>query len=297
MDVSRRRVLSLLGAGFYTLSGCLAVDGSGSDSIPATETTRVTTGPATRTTRESVRLPVGSAYEAGGRSITVGNARVQESIEEFTGAWVQLATVPHSQFVVVDVRTGGAELPRSNEFIVQVDGQPTTADRTYVVSDDRSNESSETYAFPVEIDPAPESVEVVWEPKQVRWEIGSGVVDEIPNAPQFEVRSFSAPAETERGTDVTLSVTVANVGEANGTFRAELGPTSYSHVGIIAVDIPRGETVTYEDSFKGYLEDESAVSYYLDWGEDGLVRTVDVIEPPTETNTAAETRARTRDLK
>lgn len=294
MDANRRRALSLLGSGLVSLSGCLAANGSESSSTPIRKTTKAADESPTRaTSRGPARLPMGSTYEVGDRSVTVENARVQKSVEEFMDAWVQLASFPDSQFVIVDVqienRAGGEELPRANEFAVEVDGEPNTADRTHVVYDSRSSEPSETFAFPVDIDPSPESVGIVWKPERVRWEVGPGVVAEVPNAPRFEIRSFSAPAETERGTDVTLSVTVANVGEADGTFRAEFGPTSYSHVGVISVDVPQGGTTTYEDSFRGYLEGEDDVSYLLDWGENALVRTVDVAEPATETGTPGRT--------
>jgi hypothetical protein len=69
--------------------------------------------------------------------------------------------------------------------------------------------------------------------------------DDEPATAEFEVRSFGAPSTVEVGASVEWSMSVENVGDADGTFETEVTvqePGGSGDVSTVSLDIPAGET-------------------------------------------------------
>jgi hypothetical protein len=69
----------------------------------------------------------------------------------------------------------------------------------------------------------------------------------------FAVREFAAPASVTTGSEVTLTLTVENVGDADGTFVAGLNRTgpeiAYAPVEAVSLDAAAGESTTWTHSY------------------------------------------------
>lgn len=80
---------------------------------------------------------------------------------------------------------------------------------------------------------------------------GNGNTDnESAGEPEFEVESLDMPEEVEVGEEWSWSITVANTGDADGTFETAVyvktADTDFTEVGTIELEIPAGGTATYE---------------------------------------------------
>lgn len=119
---------------------------------------------------------------------------------------------------------------------------------------------------------------------------------------EFELESLDMPDEVEVGQGWSWSVEIANIGDGNGTFEttvyAKVADTDFGEVGTIELDIPAGETKTYESDteYINYLttgtyrfealdteHEIQTVSRSLSWGESyenpqGVVTTAHSIE-------------------
>lgn len=77
--------------------------------------------------------------------------------------------------------------------------------------------------------------------------------------PEFVVESVDIPEEVEIGEEWSWAITIANTGEVGGTFRTEvtasIGDSDFQRLGEIELEIPAGETATYES--------ETATTSYL----------------------------------
>ncbi|QLK25751.1 hypothetical protein HYG81_16980 [Natrinema zhouii] len=118
----------------------------------------------------------------------------------------------------------------------------------------------------------------------------------------FELESLDMPDEVEVEQEWSWSVEIANIGDGDGTFEttvyAKVADTDFGEVGTIELDIPAGETKTYE-SDAGHINylttrtyrfealdtehEIQAVSRSLSWGESyenpqGVVTTAHSIE-------------------
>ncbi|MFP4175141.1 MAG: hypothetical protein ACLFSW_05105 [Halobacteriales archaeon] len=69
--------------------------------------------------------------------------------------------------------------------------------------------------------------------------------DDEPATAEFEVRSFATPSTVEIGESVEWSLSVENVGDADGTFETEVTvgtPGRGEDVSTVSLDVPAGET-------------------------------------------------------
>lgn len=115
----------------------------------------------------------------------------------------------------------------------------------------------------------------------------SDAVERLSRPPtSFEVRAFDAPSAVQSGEDPKLSVTVENVGDHDGQFVLALnrvGPRiAYAPVESAALDVPAGETTTWEYAGEGHADvavaEDSSIRYHLNWRDGRRTRTVDIEE-------------------
>lgn len=300
MNANRRRALALLGAGAASVAGCLGTQPS--DVEPSDDSTE---SPTTETTPPSKRLSVGEWYEtSNGLSVQVEDVRIQRSVVYRGPVHTDVASFEGAQFVVVSVavqesstkaagfgaaaaltpteQNDGPKTPPSDEFRVEVDGERSDVEeRRYNVEPYDESRSPTAFAVPVLAEPAPESVRVVWTggDREVSWGLGGDAVAKLGRAPEFEVRAFEVPEKVEKESSFEVAVTVANTGERDGTFVAELGATTISDQGEIRVAVPEGKTVTRRETLSPYYtEGKNELTLQLDWGRSSMTRTTQVIE-------------------
>jgi hypothetical protein len=112
------------------------------------------------------------------------------------------------------------------------------------------------------------------------WRVPESARAYVGTPPTFEVRSFAAPETVTKPAgetaEVTLAVTVANTGDAEGTFLVELGSRAVSDAPEQALAVTPGETATAEASVTvpPSLEAGERVTVYADWGADVREREV-----------------------
>lgn len=134
------------------------------------------------------------------------------------------------------------------------------------------------FSLPLDVDAGTVAVAWVGDESTVTWTLPEAVGASLEAPPAFEVRSFDVPASAD-GDAVEVSFAVANVGEGDGEFLAELGSTAISDQGEIRVPVEAGETRTVTETV-GLVPSAGDQPIVLDWGSDSLERTVSV---PTTT--------------
>ncbi|WP_323190686.1 hypothetical protein [Halostella sp. PRR32] len=150
-----------------------------------------------------------------------------------------------------------------------------------------SNDSTEGWiAFTVPKPLDGESAAITW-PGGGR-SLDSDAVDYLARPPtEFEIREFTAPDSVEVGEEATVSGTVENVGDVDGTFvaaRNRSGPwVAYTPDGALSIDVPAGETATWERSHtvdERHLDredgDNLSMRFHLRCRSDDLTRKVNV---------------------
>ena len=299
----RRHLLSILGAG--TLSGCigsLESDGPGANATSTSgdsATTEATSAPDdstapgdSATPSDPVTLSVGETFEAeDGATVTVRGVRIRKSIVS-GGVHYDPVTISGTQFVVVDLSvaspgvgtTSGSGYVRTqnleSQFRIALDGtRYSENDRVFHVVPWPDDADGVRLGFSV---PAPTTAErgAVFRTagaREVRWSLDADHLDALAHPPEFEVRRFEIPKTFERGVAFDATLTVANVGSADGTFLAELGATTISDTPEVRIPVPAGETVTAERSVEPYYpEDSGELTVVLNWGAGQLKRTAKI---------------------
>ncbi|MEF8800361.1 MAG: hypothetical protein V5A38_04255 [Halolamina sp.] len=264
--VTRRAFVALLGAG---LAGC--------SSGPPASNDHSTTA-ASRSPTTDAGLEPGESYTTDGGEVVVADPAVRNSIvsRSVAGSSTHPDVGAHkgAQFLVVRLSGAPAE-----EFAVEADGQAIDGNRYEPIEPDAG-----LTAFQVTVIEA-DTAAVVWTggDEPVRWELPDPVVDAIGKLPKFELREFTMSDSVSPGEPIETTLTVANVGERDGRFLAELGAVVMSDVGEVWFDVPQGETVTAEFSLTPSIYtpmdgsgDELTV--VCDWGSDRAERTVKVVE-------------------
>lgn len=281
--MQRRRLLAALGAG-VSLPGCLGSESPGTPTsdetttAPSEDATTVTSGP----TADPELLALGDSFEtSNGRSLTVHDVRVRRIV--FTrGVHVDPFTRPGEQFVVADMEVSDRDLHEG--FSVAADGRTVDTGPNDALVSRFDDPTGELLGFRV---PAPFDAErgaVVWSgdsggtSETARWSLVADHFDALANPPEFAVEAFDVPEEVERGSSFTATLTVANSGSGDGTFRAELGATTISDTPEIQVEVPTGETVSAERTVEPhYPEEAEELTVRLNWGMGTVERAVSVV--------------------
>lgn len=245
----RRDTLALLGSVVIALPGCLTSSSETAGTSPITrQSSRNETSAETprETTPAVPTAPLGESLSIGGADVTV-TARLQRSVVVDYSAWMEVVEPPEHQFLVVGI--DGADDPGIDvtDLTVTVDGSPYTvsgpanvvgAGHEIVPVGDDCDDCA-PYSVPIR---SVQSTAVVHDAgPEARW-----VLDEDQRAFErhaaFELRAASAHV---RDGTVTVDVTVANVGDRDGTFRALVAPARAADLREpVWVPVPAGKTRT-----------------------------------------------------
>lgn len=233
-------------------------------------------------------LDLGEPYEhPDGWSVTLSNARVLK-IALRAGTHLDPVAFSGGQYVVVEVAAGGdangpdtaGVLPDPAGFDVTLDGADAAPDGTGVWNGYPGTATDDVGTAAVPVATA-ESVQaaVRWQAPEesVEWRLDADHREAIAHEPAFEVREFAVPEAVEHGASFDASLTVANVGERDDRFLAELGATTISDTPEFEFVVPTGESVDrVEPVDPHYPTDAEELRVVLNWGVDRLVRTVAV---------------------
>lgn len=233
------------------------------------------TGTPTEPPEEPVSLAPGESFEtADGWSLTVELVGVQIAVVRAGTVHSDPVYGDDEQYVVADVATDDGPDPADLNVFVRTDTQDRS-NRRYVRADSNVADLRQRFGYAVPVSPAPSDGAVVWEPddeRGVRWELPADLLDQIARPPAFDLQGFEA--EDAPGDEVEVTLTVANTGEGDGTFVAEVGDAEVSDQPEVFVDVPAGETVTVERrAWAAFVNDE--VTVVVRWRGERLERTVD----------------------
>lgn len=265
-SASRRTLLAAVAT--LPVAGCLGGDGRGTptEDDPTTSTTTGEPNPTEPTT-----LEVGETYDTGDYAVRVASPAVRHGIVEFGTTHPDPRWEDGAQFLVVDlaVEDGGPD-PSTLPVRAETDQGPVR--ERYFVSSSSASETRQPIGFPIPTSTAlgAVSVRLQVEPP-VRWRLPDDVVETLRHAPEFALESFAVPesARPEAAVDASLSVT--NVGQRDGRFLAELGPTAMSDQSEIEHTVSVGETSTTTHSVPVRFFESETAEVVLRW-EGGVER-------------------------
>ena len=290
--MKRRHYLALVGAGVGSLAGCVGrpPGGVGTGTPTGTSTPAETAAPEPTATSSpgGTRVPVGESIEVGGVPMTVSNPRVRKGVLAM-GVHDPAVRTADGQFVVVDVTVDGREPDRleggtlrsavDGDLLPEGDAVSTLTEGVYAVP------------FPAE---RHGTAAVAWETdyRTVHWTLPEGVRETLSRVPKFHVEEMDIP---RRDGQLVLELTVANEGEREGVFLAEVSQRAFSGNDIVSFPVPAGESRTYSGragKMLLYFENNGGgtltLRYLGDGGVSGMERTREVDGTPTG-GTAAPT--------
>jgi len=299
MQRSRRALLAAFGTTLSTaVAGCPGEADTTPESTPppdaSTETAAPTAEPPERTgaaastpTRGPVVLDPGETHAtADGWSLTVAAVEVRVGVVERGTTHPDPRWGEGSQFVTATLRASGDGAPDPAELGLTCRTDTATVTRAIPVVPEADEEDPGAHlAFEVPTDPAPSAGALVWSPAdgpEVRWTLTDDHLDAIARPPAFDLESFrvaDAPGEA-----VAATLTVANRGDGDGVFLAEVGNAALSDQGEVRVAVPAGERRTATRRIPaGTADDGGPQTYVLRWRETVIERTIDESEPTATT--------------
>ena len=190
------------------------------------------------------------------------------------------------QFLIADVAAAGDDAPTTDGFALEVGGgtfEPVTAVdgariRQVRTEDGRADlyengEGRLLFRCPKPVDA--EGSELTWDGGEHA--LGEAAAAELGRSPaSFEVAAFDVPKTVEAGTAVSISLTVTNDGDADGTFVAGLnsagGGVAHAPETPVFLDVAAGESATWEYEYP----DGDHVTFILHWRGGRLSRKVAV---------------------
>lgn len=272
--MNRRRLLAALAAA--PVAGCLG------RSDPDDGTTPTTTDTTARTTSTTTTTP---APDASVHGVTVTPELVAMNSPDSTAT----AGDRDEQFVVAAVSAAESPRPDRTEFALDVDGEtraPTTDvgfgtrlwERGMPYGEERDGWLAFRLPKPLDAD----DVTLSWPAGEHA--LSADALARLNRPPTtFEVREFAVPDSAAPGDTVTATLTVANVGDADGTFVGALdrvGPmVAHAPAAAISLDAAAGATATWEYTHAlDHVQnaDDRRMKLLLDWRDGSLERTTDV---------------------
>ncbi|MFB6160799.1 MAG: hypothetical protein ABEJ61_06440 [Haloferacaceae archaeon] len=274
--MNRRRYLALLGAGIGLPAGCV---GRSADepSTPSRETTT--------SSSDGRRVGMDETVEVGDRRVTVGSPRVRKAVTTL-GVHEPRVLAEAGQFVVADVRVDGSTPDRLDDVALRssVGGTPLPDGDPLPALD----EGGFAFPFPAE---RHETAAVRWatDERAVSWGLPATTRDALAREPRFSVEELAVPSRDGR---LVLELTVANDGERDGRFLAEVSMEAFSGREVVEFSVPVGASRRYSgraEKMLLYFENNGGGTLTLQYpGPDGMrgrERTVDVPEPTDGANT------------
>jgi hypothetical protein len=273
MRRSSRR--ALLASAIATTAGCLDVTGDDRVSDAPTGTRSTTEDGTTRDDAEEGDAAPARRADVDGRSVHLVSARTSRAIVTLlAGVHPSVSAEADRQYVVVELEVSGDDPQQAarDACELRVDHDPVQPVGETV----QPFTDGVHLAFSLPLDVAPEEVSLAWvgAVETPVFPLTHSLAGSLANPPEFEVRSFDVPARAD-GDEVAVSFTVANVGEGDGEFLAELGSRAISDQGELRVEVPAGQTVTVTRSV-GLVPSANEQVVVLDWGSAKLERTVSV---------------------
>lgn len=295
---SRRALLGVLAA---LATGCIGQTNPPGDTL--TETTSTASGPSTESSPRTATDDLSSPSPSPETTVDAPNDETPpprptvdpdavavplgETVDGVTVADTRLrpAVVVHGvhsdvrypdegqQFLLVRVSVDG-DAPRPGRFGAVTAASATLSDG-FDASSPGSSADEADLAFPLSVG-ATDAAAVVWSrptERDVRWELPDAVVSDLADAPSFEVRAFEVPDTASEEESVEVCVVVANVGDEDGTFLAELGSDAVSDQSEARLHVPAGETATLRTAVTVRFFDSEEAGIVLRWRET-LRRTV-----------------------
>ncbi|WP_121822427.1 COG1470 family protein [Halostella salina] len=272
--MQRRRLLGALTAGIGAFGGCLSrLDGD------ATDRTDTTTDSGDGST-DGVRVT----------DVTVAPALVGANSPDSVGTYGDR----DEQYVLATVAASELQAPPPDEFALAAGGEAYRA-RTEVGYGSRLWERDEPYGEDANFEgwlafrlPNPldaDEVAIGWEDGE--HVLGDDAVAALTRPPTaWKVREFAAPDSVALGEEATVSLTVENTGDADGTFVGavnRVGPwIAYAPQTATSIDVAAGETASWEFSHTvdedraGGDADERSMRFHLHWRGEKLTREVTV---------------------
>lgn len=240
MRLRRRDTLALLGSAVVTLPGCLTRS-SETDGSPSTSRSA-----ATEATPTVPTAPLGESLSVDGTDVTV-TANLQRSVVVDYSAWSEVVEPPEHQFLVVGIDSTDDPGFGVTDVTPTVDGSPyTVSGPANVVGAGHAmvpvgDDCVGCAPYPVPIRSVRSAAVVHDTVPEARW-----VLDEdqrtFERHAAFELRSASAHVHDG---NATVDVTVANVGDSDGTFRGLVAPArTADRREPIWLPVPAGETRT-----------------------------------------------------
>lgn len=134
------------------------------------------------------------------------------------------------------------------------------------------------YAFnlPVDISDGDASIVLADREATVGWSLSKDVVAQLLDPPSFENVNLEAPDSASKGDSIDVTVRVENTGGSDGEFLAELGPTTYSDLQEIYVDVPAESTGETTETFSTMTVTDDKFTLRLEWGYGSVQRTVEL---------------------
>lgn len=267
---SRRAFLGALAT--LPLAGCFddSRSGTATSSTPTSGPTTDGTATPPATQSEPILRQPGEAYEANDIAVTIENLAVRHGMVTFGSVHPDPVWKEGSQFVLASVAVEGNEDPANLDVTVTADTLAERPARYYGFIPEPS-ESVQPMGFPVPTVPAPSNAALVWHgPREVRWPLSDELVRKLGRAPEFSLERFQVPESAAPGTSLDVTLEVANSGDRNGRFLAELGNAAMSDQPEIEVSVPAGETTTATRSVDARFS-EGEMTVLLRW-ERGVQR-------------------------
>ncbi|WP_323674814.1 hypothetical protein [Halorubellus sp. PRR65] len=275
---SRRALLASALPALAATAGCLDA-GAGPGATDTQGTRSTTTDGTTDDAGDGDDAGPAKRHDVDGRSVELVSARTSSAIVTLlAGAHPSVSADADRQYVVVELDVSGDDAQAAAEAAceLRVDGDAVDPVRDSV----QPFTDGVHLAFALALDVDPGDVSLAWngDAETVVFPLPATVAASLAAPPAFEVRSFDVPG-TADGDEVEVSFTVANVGEGDGEFLAELGTRAVSDQGEIRVPVAANETRTVTETV-GLVPSVDDQRVVLDWGSGQLVRTVQV---PTTT--------------
>lgn len=271
--MERRDALRWMGAASaLAIAGCL-VDGDteGSGSGPNDKTTPTETLTPDQSTPTSTPPSSGSAhcqpgesYEVNDIAVTVSDLAVRHGMVTFNSVHPDPKWVDGAQFILATLTVEGDRDPANLDVTATTNTLDERPSR-YFGFDPDSSESVQPLGFAVPTDPVVSEAAVVWNgPREVRCPLPEDLVAKLGRAPDFSLEGFRAPETAQDGEDFDVELDVANSGDRDGYFLAELGNGAMSDQPEIEVSVPAGEVVTATRSVGARFSD-SRMEVVLRW--------------------------------
>lgn len=265
-SIDRRAVLA---AAVPLLAGCPvgSRQPESATSPTPTESASSSTPTTPSKTSSSVHLSPGEAYEtADGWTVTVRDITVQRYISQdiphfcqrwyqdaqFATAWVELSDDADLEPADLTIRT-----------VTDVSDGPT---ERYDLSGGLAAPRRK-YGFVVPLTPRPSSGGIAWvrdDKPDVHWRFSEVHIEQLRNPPEFELRKVEIDDRVDPGEPIEVTLTVANVGERDGTFLSALGLEMMSGLGSARIEVPAGETVESSHTI-GTFEGEASYTIIVSW--------------------------------